>query len=175
LIDEALNNDDSSSLRLQDLAKKVNLTPRYLHKIFKDKTGFSPKEYAKKMTTERSSPSTMSTSTTTADGGNQSWDWDAFDFNDLVDVGTDSSPLNMNDFTMLEGHSSAIHDDLDFDMSSFLESWGDSYALDQSVSWSADPFLGLPATTNFHEAGPSVSTLELDAAVLFHSNSTNSL
>lgn len=175
LIDEALKNEDPSSLRLQDLAKKVNLTPRYFHKIFKDKTGSTPKEYAKKIAIERTSPSTISTSTTTADGGNQSQNWNTFDFNDLVDGGTDSSPLNMNDFTVPEGHPSMIHHDLDFDMSNFLESWGDSYAFDQSVPWASESFLEMPITTDFYEkAEPSVSTLELDAAALLDSSSTTS-
>lgn len=47
LIVEALKNDDSKAFRLQDLAKSVGLTPRYFHKIFKDKTGVTPKEWAK--------------------------------------------------------------------------------------------------------------------------------
>ncbi|KAF2259706.1 hypothetical protein CC78DRAFT_447067, partial [Lojkania enalia] len=47
LIEEALKGEDPKSFRLQDLAKSVGLTPRYFHKIFKDKTGVTPKEYAK--------------------------------------------------------------------------------------------------------------------------------
>ncbi|KAG9188611.1 hypothetical protein G6011_07316 [Alternaria panax] len=175
LIDEALKNEDPSSLRLQDLAKKVSLTPRYFHKIFKDKTGSTPKEYAKKMATQRSSPGTMSTSTTAADGGDQSHDWNTFDFNDLVDIGTDLSPLNMNNFTVPEEHSSAVHHDLCFDMSNVLDPWSDHFVFDQSASWPADAFLGMPATPDHYEkAGPSVSTLELDAAALLDSNSTTS-
>jgi methylphosphotriester-DNA--protein-cysteine methyltransferase len=33
-------------LRLKDLADRVGLTPRYFHKIFKDRMGITPKEYA---------------------------------------------------------------------------------------------------------------------------------
>jgi methylphosphotriester-DNA--protein-cysteine methyltransferase len=47
LIEEAIKRDDPKSFRLQDLAKNVGLTPRYFHKIFKDKTGLTPKEYTK--------------------------------------------------------------------------------------------------------------------------------
>jgi methylphosphotriester-DNA--protein-cysteine methyltransferase len=180
LIDEALENEDASALRLQDLAKRVNLTPRYFHKIFKDKTGLTPKEYAKRKATERNSPSTASTSATTADGSNQSWDWNTFDFNNLIDLGTDSSSPNV-DFTGLEGHSSTIDPDLDFDMTSFIQSWSDSYAFDQSLPRPADcdnladPFLGLPTTMGHYEkATPSVSTFELDAAALLDSDSAAS-
>jgi methylphosphotriester-DNA--protein-cysteine methyltransferase len=45
-IDAALKSDSPASLKLQDLAKSVGLTPRYFHKIFKDKKGMTPKEYA---------------------------------------------------------------------------------------------------------------------------------
>ncbi len=181
LIDEALKNEDTSSLRLQDLAKKVNLTPRYFHKIFKDKTGLTPKGYAKRKATERSSPSTISTSATTADKSNQSWDWDTFDFNDLVSLDTDPSPLNVDGLTVLEGHLSTIDPELGFDIPNFLQSWSDSYTFDQPVPWPADcdnpsnPFVGLPCTTNFYDKTmPSVSTFELDVAALLNSDSAAS-
>jgi hypothetical protein len=84
----------------------------------------------------------------------------------------------MDDLAVLEGQPSMINPDLDFDMTSFIQSWSDSYAFDQSVSWPAgcnnlaDPFLGLPATTGLYEkTRPSVSTLELDAAAVFDSDS----
>ena len=47
LIAEAKKNGNAGAIRLQDLATHVGLTPRYFHKIFKDKTGVTPKEYAK--------------------------------------------------------------------------------------------------------------------------------
>lgn len=175
LIDEALKKEDPSSLRLQDLAKKVNLTPRYFHKIFKDKTGLTPKEYAKNIAAQRNSPGTISASTTSADKGNQLRDWDTFDFNDLVDMGADSSPLNMNDFSVPEEHSSAIHHDFNFNMSNLLASWSDNYAFDQSISWPADAFVGRPAMSELYErAELPVSTLELDAAALLDSSSMSS-
>ncbi|KAF2869506.1 metal binding domain of Ada-domain-containing protein, partial [Massariosphaeria phaeospora] len=45
LIERAMKEDDPKSIKLRDLAKSVGLTPRYFHKIFKDKTGLTPKEY----------------------------------------------------------------------------------------------------------------------------------
>lgn len=47
LIAEAKKNGHTGAIRLQDLATHVGLTPRYFHKIFKDKTGVTPKEYAR--------------------------------------------------------------------------------------------------------------------------------
>ncbi|OCK74328.1 hypothetical protein K432DRAFT_270092, partial [Lepidopterella palustris CBS 459.81] len=45
-ITAAARNGNAEALTLQDLATHVGLTPRYFHKIFKDKTGITPKEYA---------------------------------------------------------------------------------------------------------------------------------
>ncbi|KAF1359402.1 hypothetical protein EJ07DRAFT_88053, partial [Lizonia empirigonia] len=44
-IEEAAKKGEAKTLKLHDLAKKVGLTPRYFHKIFKDKTGTTPREY----------------------------------------------------------------------------------------------------------------------------------
>lgn len=46
LINEALREPTPKLIKLQDLAKGVGLTPRYFHKVFKDKMGMTPKEYA---------------------------------------------------------------------------------------------------------------------------------
>jgi methylphosphotriester-DNA--protein-cysteine methyltransferase len=96
LIDEAVKNDDPKAFRLQDLAKSVGLTPRYFHKIFKDKTGITPKEWAKARTTPQTSSSatpvlTASPSETAED---EAVNWDMFNFNDfnnLVDFDIDGS------------------------------------------------------------------------------------
>lgn len=47
LIAEATKSKNAEAIRLQDLATHVGLTPRYFHKIFKDKMGVTPKEYAR--------------------------------------------------------------------------------------------------------------------------------
>ncbi|KAF2281215.1 uncharacterized protein EI97DRAFT_23163 [Westerdykella ornata] len=47
LIEEALKGEGRKSVKLQDLAKTVGLTPRYFHKVFKDKMGMTPKEWSK--------------------------------------------------------------------------------------------------------------------------------
>ncbi|KAF1997630.1 hypothetical protein P154DRAFT_524673 [Amniculicola lignicola CBS 123094] len=53
IINQALKDDNPKAFRLQDLATSVGLTPRYFHKIFKDKTGITPKEYAKVKAAEK--------------------------------------------------------------------------------------------------------------------------
>ncbi|KNG44132.1 dna repair and transcription factor [Stemphylium lycopersici] len=169
LIKKALKNEDASALRLQDLAKKVNLTPRYFHKIFKDKTGLTPKEYAKKAI-DRSSLSTTPVSTTTTETSAQSWDWESFDFNGLLDSGYDSAPLNMDDFPMPQGPSE-IDSALEFDVTSLLQPLDGVYEPAQNLSWqydsenhTGDPFQQV--SMGFHydkKVMPSISTLELDA------------
>lgn len=104
LITEALKNDDPKAFRLQDLAKNVGLTPRYFHKIFKDKTGMTPKEWAKAkanpgMSTNAASeikgnatpPLTESTIETppSENIGDDLTDWNTFYFNELVDFDID--------------------------------------------------------------------------------------
>ena len=81
----------------------------------------------------------------------------------------------MNDFSVPEEHSSAIHHDFNFNMSNLLASWSDNYAFDQSISWPADAFVGRPAMSELYErAELPVSTLELDAAALLDSSSMSS-
>lgn len=90
LIEEALKKDNTKSLRLQDLAKNVGLTPRYFHKIFKDKTGLTPKEYAKlRMAGQNNSDTFLSS--TEGETGLDTFNIDNFDFNELVDYNLDSN------------------------------------------------------------------------------------
>ncbi|PVI08084.1 hypothetical protein DM02DRAFT_549418, partial [Periconia macrospinosa] len=47
LIEELVEKGEGKEgLRLEDLARKVGLTRRYFHKIFKDRVGVTPREYA---------------------------------------------------------------------------------------------------------------------------------
>jgi methylphosphotriester-DNA--protein-cysteine methyltransferase len=175
LIDEALSADDLKSLRLQDLAKKVNLTPRYLHKIFKDKTGFTPKEYGKRRTNEGSSPSTTPRFTTTTSASVQSWEWDTFDFNDLIDFGIESSPVLADDLAMPQWRPSAIDVGLDFDADGLLQHWNEGYDMNDlnlGIFFQSDMpvavYQAAPASTDLRSqiSVPNVSTFELDAAAL---------
>ncbi|KAF2729119.1 hypothetical protein EJ04DRAFT_516165 [Polyplosphaeria fusca] len=90
LIEERMSGDDPKSFKLQDLAKSVGLTPRYFHKIFKDKTGLTPNEYAKSKMhiQQRASPSTSATTSsvaeeTLADTPFELFNLDGFDFNNF--------------------------------------------------------------------------------------------
>jgi hypothetical protein len=58
IIENAINNASRSSrgkITLKEIAEQVNLTPRYLHKIFKDRMGCTPKEYAESVHAGRAS------------------------------------------------------------------------------------------------------------------------
>ncbi|KAF2187616.1 hypothetical protein K469DRAFT_482321, partial [Zopfia rhizophila CBS 207.26] len=85
LIEEALQGSKPKSIKLQDLAKSVGLTPRYFHKIFKDKTGMTPKEYAKSKAQGLEGAGAIPVST---EGQTmfESLDLESFDFTDLMNL-----------------------------------------------------------------------------------------
>ncbi|KAF1839996.1 uncharacterized protein K460DRAFT_399620 [Cucurbitaria berberidis CBS 394.84] len=171
LIDEAFKKNDPKVFRLQDLAKNVGLTPRYFHKIFKDKTGMTPNEYTKAKTVEHVSPRAAATSTESA----ETTDWETFDFNDLVDFGADHNAIWTDDFAAEAVQASTTGIDIDIDVNMLLQSWSAGYEpnnIDPSLVVINDillqPFETTPAPGDLHgvKATPTVSTLELDAATL---------
>lgn len=178
LIDKAINRDDGKSLKLQDLAKKINLTPRYFHKIFKDKTRLTPKEYAKKRAMDRSSLNAIPTLTTTSGESVQPWDWDAYDFSNLVDWVTSSSPVSMDTFVVPEEELPIMYTDLDSDIVGLSQPWGVGYETDRTSSWHfnwdspANPFYDIPARMHDEEETvPSTSPSEKDAFALLECDS----
>ncbi|KAL1604094.1 hypothetical protein SLS60_005686 [Paraconiothyrium brasiliense] len=93
LIEEAIKaggERGKEGLRLQDLAKKVGLTPRYFHKIFKEKMGATPKEWAGGKMVERDGDGQGETRTPSLvlDSPPElgEFNLDAFDFNDFNDL-----------------------------------------------------------------------------------------
>ncbi|RMZ66788.1 hypothetical protein GMOD_00002157 [Pyrenophora seminiperda CCB06] len=173
LIDEALNKDGQESLKLKDLARKINFTPRYFHKIFKDKTGLTPKEYASKKAADRNRLSATPPLPTTTDKSTQLRDWDAYDFSDLVDLGGDSSPVSMNTFVVPEEQLPTMYTDLDFDFVGASQALNLGYDTDLTCPWLsecsnfADPFYNMPEDM-YHrgENAPSASLSEPDAVAL---------
>jgi methylphosphotriester-DNA--protein-cysteine methyltransferase len=179
LIDEAVKNDDPKAFRLQDLAKSVGLTPRYFHKIFKDKTGVTPKEWAKARTTPRTSSTatpvlTASPSETAED---EAVNWDMFNFNgfnNLVDFDIDgSATLGYNLVTgatepVSMGHGNVI------DTNILYELWNTGYE-DNAMGAGYDETLfrdcgNISAPTSMWPAVdkqvPVTSTFEFDADAL---------
>lgn len=90
LIEEALKQGDVKALRLQNLAKNVGLTPRYFHKIFKDKTGVTPSAWAKAKMPEKESEARTPSLVLDTPPEFTSLDMDTFDFGGLVDFNADS-------------------------------------------------------------------------------------
>lgn len=183
LIDKALKRDDSDALRLQDLAKNVGLTPRYLHKIFKEKTGMTPKDWAKL----RTAPESISTKTPplTASpknsAGNDTSIDDTFDFDnfsEFVDFDIDgSATLGYNLATdttepVSMGHGNAI------DMTVLHELWNLGFepdGVDAACLIGGENFMNVddvsatPAMwpgANKHM--PFASAFELDIDALLH-------
>jgi methylphosphotriester-DNA--protein-cysteine methyltransferase len=96
-IEEAARKGEAKSLKLQDLAKKVGLTPRYFHKIFKDKTGTTPREYTNVVAAQHSGSDTTSGSDSSL-SHLKTFDWDSFDISELADYQFDSNASLDDDF-----------------------------------------------------------------------------
>jgi methylphosphotriester-DNA--protein-cysteine methyltransferase len=182
LIEAALKKSDPKTFKLHDLAKKVGLTPRYFHKIFKDKIGVTPREYAKIVSAQQDSLSaTLVTSVASSDL--EPFDWDTFDIADMAAFGVDAYVSPGEDFTVGAAQASApeLNDEIDrlFDLQQYSQS---SYehdspgyqvlpAYDASFCPTDESFL----TTAIDQYSgiksmPAVSTLELDSAALLSSD-----
>lgn len=96
-IEEAAKKGEAKSLKLHDLAKKVSLTPRYFHKIFKDKTGTTPREYTDIVAAQHNSPSTTPGSDWSPPNV-EIFDWDNFDISELADYQFDLSVMPSHDY-----------------------------------------------------------------------------
>lgn len=98
MIEEAVRKGSAEGgvegLRLNDLARGVGLTGRYFHKIFKERRGVTPREWARgRMAAGRegegNAPETRTPSLVVDSplgGGLDALNLDAFDFNDLVNL-----------------------------------------------------------------------------------------
>jgi methylphosphotriester-DNA--protein-cysteine methyltransferase len=183
LIDEAVKKDDAKALRLHDLAKNVGLTPRYFHKIFKDKMGVTPKEWAKTRTlrsscsSETLALSTSPTSSPVEGAENEIADWNSFNFNELVDFDIDgSATLGYNLMTgaaepVSMGHGNAI------DMNILHELWVSGYELggvgagaflesEDFMSTFGDPLAPARMRPTMDKQMPVTSTFEFDVDAL---------
>lgn len=96
-IEEAVRQGDAKNLKLHDLAKKVGLTPRYFHKIFKDKTATTPREYTNIVAAQHSSSSPSSGSDASLSNV-ENFDWDTFDISELAKYQFDSNTTLGDDF-----------------------------------------------------------------------------
>lgn len=105
-IEEAAKKGEAKTLKLHDLAKKVGLTPRYFHKIFKDKTGTTPREYTNIVALQQHSPSQTS-EPDSSPSNVDSFDWDSFDISELADYQFDSNPSFDHDLMVQAAQISA--------------------------------------------------------------------
>jgi methylphosphotriester-DNA--protein-cysteine methyltransferase len=174
LIEAALRKDDPKTFKLHDLAKKVGLTPRYFHKIFKNKTGVTPREYAKIVSAQQHSSSATSISGVTQPDL-EPFDWDTFDITDLLNFGLDAD-VPPEDFTVGAAQVSApgFGDEIDglFDLQLCSERPYEHSGTDLHTVLAYDtPFCPvkaglMPVLMDQHGGVKStcaVSTLEMDA------------
>ena len=96
-IEEAARKGEAKNLKLQDLAKKIGLTPRYFHKIFKDKTGTTPREYTNIVAAQHSGSSPTSGSDSSPSQVD-TFDWESFDISELAEYQFDSNASLDDDF-----------------------------------------------------------------------------
>lgn len=181
LIEEALRNEDPKAFRLQDLAKNVGLTPRYFHKIFKDRMGMTPKEYAK---ARGSQPSTANTKPLayTSPKAVDTVHLDLVDFNafsdELVDFDADTSATLGYNLVTGAAQPSAMGFGNVIDLNILQKMWDiefDPTSLDlESFSGTGVPIgtreLGMVADASvwpqLDRFVPAVSTFEWDATTL---------
>ncbi|KAF2855484.1 hypothetical protein T440DRAFT_156006 [Plenodomus tracheiphilus IPT5] len=178
LIDEALMKDDSKMFRLQDLAKKVGLTPRYFHKIFKDKTGLTPKEYAKQKESSRGSSSTTPISSTSTSSSVPTSNFSTFDFNDMIDYGInleeDNTDMDTHPSYLVRSRSFpnlgavSCGDDVAYAWPTVFDPTNTLPMFATEEHWFVDPFTSPGLSTIQYKYKPmsAVPTFELDAAAL---------
>ncbi len=98
-IEETARKGEAKDLKLHDLAKKVGLTPRYFHKIFKDKTGTTPREYTNIVAAQHSSSSSSPVSGSDASASAAiNFDWNSFDISELAEYQFDPNLTLGDDF-----------------------------------------------------------------------------
>lgn len=185
--------------RLQDLAKRVGLTPRYFHKIFKDRVGMTPREYALVKKRERSGSEESGESggggeqVVGGDGGAPTayvpheggavvdlgpFSFDQFDFGDYLNVGADSSPplsdpSGMPTWESLESTSGSLDGEVYMNQSApcALPTMGfDTF--DKGLDFVYDNTIQGDYASSVPEATAMATTamFDLDAALLFGSN-----
>lgn len=185
LIEEALKSEDAGASRLQDLARKVGLTPRYFHKIFKEKMGLTPKEYAKKRAMEKSGAMDASLSKTTIETNMPLWGLEDFAINDLVNLESDANllVLDTSDLAVLQDQSLATDANLGLGLDDLFQPLNDGREPAQIISWPlgcdshmAESLGTVSADISYYEKTvPYISTLEQDAAALLSCDSLTSI
>lgn len=179
LIDEASSKDNPTTFTLQSLAKKVGLTPRYFHKIFKDKTGCTPKEYAKQKQSAHSSLITTPLSSTT-ESSVPTWDFDTFHFNDLVDYSADARTISTGEFAVSADQALQHDARVGLDTYDLNQPWSTEHESNNVLSIYVavddplrDPFGAIPECISLYggKDQTTVSTFELDATLLLSCDS----
>ena len=178
IIEEAVKNDNFKAIRLHDLAKNVGLTPRYFHKIFKDRKGVTPKEWATgRATTQGITDAIPSLAASPlSDQALDTFDWDGSNynnFNQLVDFDMDGgATLGYNlttgaDQPVSMGYGNAI------DVSILDELWTAGYTEagafledDNLMNTFGDAANTTPMWLAVGKRPSAVSTLELDVDAL---------
>lgn len=171
LIEEALRQGNEKAFRLQDLAKNVGLTPRYFHKIFKERMGISPKEWTKAKMVEKEGVIEMRTPSLVLDSPLElsSFHSDAFDFDELMNFDMDAElALDMTDTMRTAGPGMVPFDEngVDLDVNTTMLTW-DILAPDyQDSGFRIDDKIAKPAAAGDAAVTTTSATFEQDAALI---------
>ncbi|KAF2682759.1 hypothetical protein K458DRAFT_405505 [Lentithecium fluviatile CBS 122367] len=173
LIEQAVQRGDEKAGRLQDLAKSVGLTPRYFHKVFKDRMRLTPKEYAKSKVEGAGGGGTDPF----LHGGLDDlgpMNLEGFDFNDLVDFGAGASLSTDHNTPSAPAEQGTPgffgnENDVNVLMPATVENWPN--AINTSFSVSDKLFQQFDASSLSDKAMMVTTTaFDMDAALLLNSD-----
>jgi len=167
---ECRGGESMKGLRLKDLADKVGLTPRYFHKIFKDKMGVTPNEYGKRKMQEQLEANKLpklsgEQDQTTPD----SLDNDTFNFHEFLDLEKDLNLAMDNTLVMGDTNQTLpvmFGQAIDANVQNLPSAFGSGekvgdlslLGLDEISEW------------NWNSTISNSGTFELDAALLLSAN-----
>ncbi|EMD94409.1 hypothetical protein COCHEDRAFT_1049321, partial [Bipolaris maydis C5] len=155
---------EEGRVRLGELAGAVGFTPRYFHRIFKERMGVTPREWVSKVAGDKRREEGGG-STGVVEMGEQAWVGEKFDFSDLIDFGADAETRDFDHLAGPWNQSFIMDPELSLDANGLSQPWS-AYAPAQAISGFFQP---MPDDTSFCEKTMSfTSTLELDASVLLN-------
>ncbi|KAF5849957.1 hypothetical protein GGP41_005381 [Bipolaris sorokiniana] len=157
--------EEGGKLRLGELARGVGFTPRYFHRIFKERMGVTPREWVGRVAGEKKRRKEEG-GCAVVQVGEQSWCGESFDFNDLIDFGADVDLRNLDDITIgPQDQSSMIDPELSLDANGLFQPWC-GYEPAQAIT---DSLQTTPEDVVYCEKTmSSIPTLELDALALLN-------
>jgi methylphosphotriester-DNA--protein-cysteine methyltransferase len=157
-------------LRLKDLADKVGLTPRYFHKIFKDKMGVTPNEYAKRKMQEQLEANKVPVLSGEQDQTTpDSLDINTFNFHEFLDLEMDPN-LAMDNTLIMGDANQTLPVPFDQTIDANIQNLPSAFSNGEKLGDLS--LLGFDEINEWNWDSPisNSGTFELDAALLLNAN-----